>query len=88
VLLLRVPPVVPLRIGPGVGVRVLMCGGLLVLLLVCGELYLPLLVRGRLPVLVGFQPLMLLRHLVDIGLILVGLFLLVMMPVLQLLVGR
>jgi hypothetical protein len=46
------PLVVPLRAGPGVGVRVLLCGGLLVLLLV-GELHLPLRVRGRLPVLVG-----------------------------------
>jgi hypothetical protein len=36
-----VPPVVPLRVGPGVGVRVLLCGGLLVMLLAGGELHQP-----------------------------------------------
>jgi hypothetical protein len=51
--LVHVPPVVPLRVDPGVGVRVLLCGGLLVMLLVGGELHMPLLLRERLPVLVG-----------------------------------
>jgi hypothetical protein len=56
-----------------VGVRVLMCGGVLVLLFVGGELHMPLLVHGRLPMLVGARLLMLLLQLVGIGLLLVGL---------------
>jgi hypothetical protein len=36
--LLHVSPVVRLRVGPGVGVRVLLCGKLLLYLLVGGEL--------------------------------------------------
>jgi lipopolysaccharide export LptBFGC system permease protein LptF len=36
-----------------VGVRVLLCGGLLVMLMVGGELHMPLLLRERLPVFVG-----------------------------------
>jgi hypothetical protein len=55
---------------PGVGVRVLMRGGLLVLLLVGGELHLPLLVRGMLTVMVGAR--LLLLHVMDIGLPLLG----------------
>jgi hypothetical protein len=51
--LLHVPPVTPSRIGQGVRVRVLPCGGLLVLLLVGGELLVPLLVRGRMPMPIG-----------------------------------
>jgi hypothetical protein len=48
--LLHVPPVVPSRVGPGVVVRVVPYGGLLVLMLVSGELLVPVLVRGRMPV--------------------------------------
>jgi hypothetical protein len=43
-----------------VGVRVLPCGGLLVMLLVGGELLVPRLVRGRMPVPVGALVLLLL----------------------------
>jgi hypothetical protein len=50
---LHVPPVVPSRVGPGVGVRVMPCGGLLVQLVVSGELLVSLLVRGMMPVPIG-----------------------------------
>jgi hypothetical protein len=51
--MLHVQPVVPLRVGPGVLVLVLIGGGLLLLVRVGGGLLMMLLVGGRLPVLVG-----------------------------------
>jgi hypothetical protein len=46
--MLHVMPVVTLRVGPGVGVLVLMGGGLLMLVLVGGGLDLPVMVGARL----------------------------------------
>jgi hypothetical protein len=68
-------------------VRVLLCGGLLVLLLVGGEPHLPLLVRGRLPVLVGARLLLqvLLQKQADIGLLFVVLPLRLLLLMLSLL---
>jgi hypothetical protein len=89
---LHVLPVVPLQVEPGVGVRVLLCVGVLVHVLMGGELHLPRLVRGRRPVLVGARLLLLWRHeQVDIGLLMVvlllPLMLLLVVVVLRLLVG-
>jgi hypothetical protein len=63
--MLHVPPITPLRAGPGVEVRVMLCGELP---LVGSELHLPLLARGRLPVLVGAHVLLLQQN-PDIGLL-------------------
>jgi hypothetical protein len=73
-----------------VGVRVLLCGGLLLLVMVSGELHLQLLVRMRLPVLVGARLMLSLLQLVDIGLLHVGLMLplwVVLVVMMGLLVG-
>jgi hypothetical protein len=54
-----------------------MCDGLLVLVLAGGEQHFLLLVGGRLPVQVGARLMLLQLHLVDIGLLLVGLLVVV-----------